>query len=151
MHHLSTACAPPQVDESYFESYSYFDIHRDMLGDAPRTSAYRDALERNPSLLAGAAVLDVGCGTGILSLFAARGGGAAVVGVDGSERMAAIAAALAADNGFGRAPGATDDAGARVRTVVGKLEDLPASALPLEKFDVLVSEWHAALRRCRDT
>ena len=127
------------MDTSYFESYSYFDIHRDMLGDAPRTSAYRDALERNPSLLRGAAVLDVGCGTGILSLFAARGGAAAVVGVDGSDRMAAMAAALAAENGFGPAPGDASGAAARVRTVAGKLEDL--AALPLDTFDVIVSEW----------
>lgn len=47
-----------------------------------RTDAYRDALERNQGLLKGAAVLDVGCGTGILSLFAARGGAANVVGAE---------------------------------------------------------------------
>jgi len=128
-----------QVDSSYFDSYSYFDIHRDMLGDVPRTSTYREALECNPALMTGARVLDVGCGTGILSLFAARGGAAAVVGVDGSERMAATAAALAADNGFGKKPGDVDDSAARVRTVAGKVEDL--AALPFEKFDVLVSEW----------
>jgi protein arginine N-methyltransferase 3 len=128
-----------QVDSSYFDSYSYFDIHRDMLGDVPRTSTYREALECNPSLMNGARVLDVGCGTGILSLFAARGGAAAVVGVDGSERMAATAAALAADNGFGKKSGDADDASARVRTVAGKVEDL--ASLPFEKFDVLVSEW----------
>lgn len=45
-----------------------------------RTDAYQAALEGNPSLLSGATVLDVGCGTGILSMFAARGGAAAVVG-----------------------------------------------------------------------
>lgn len=128
-----------QVDSSYFDSYSYFDIHRDMLGDVPRTSTYREALECNPGLMSGARVLDVGCGTGILSLFAARGGAAAVVGVDGSERMAATAAALAADNGFGKKPGDADDASARVRTVAGKVEEL--ASLPIEKFDVLVSEW----------
>lgn len=31
-----------------------------------RTDAYRQALLNNPSLLRGATVLDVGCGTGIL-------------------------------------------------------------------------------------
>jgi 2-polyprenyl-3-methyl-5-hydroxy-6-metoxy-1,4-benzoquinol methylase len=57
----------------------------------PRTQAYKSALLRNPGLLSGATVLDVGCGTGILSLFAARGGAAAVVGLDGSERIAGFA------------------------------------------------------------
>lgn len=52
-----------------------------------RTEAYRDALEKNPSLMRGAKLLDVGCGTGILSMCAARGGAAAVVGIDGSEQM----------------------------------------------------------------
>lgn len=56
-----------------------------------RTEAYRVALEGNPSLMRGARVLDVGCGTGILSMFAARGGAAAVVGLDGSERIAGFA------------------------------------------------------------
>lgn len=57
----------------------------------PRTSAYEAALTQNPSLLKGATVLDVGCGTSILSLFAAKGGAAAVVGLDGSERIAGFA------------------------------------------------------------
>jgi protein arginine N-methyltransferase 3 len=56
-----------------------------------RTEAYRDALTLNPSLLKGARVLDVGCGTGILSMFAARGGAAGVVGLEASERMAGFA------------------------------------------------------------
>jgi protein arginine N-methyltransferase 3 len=126
----------PQVDATYFESYSYFSIHREMLGDIPRTSAYRTALEANPGLLRGARVLDVGCGTGILSLFAARAGADAVVGVDGSARMAGVAASLAAANGYG--PGAGGEPGV-VTIVSGKIEDL--EVLPLEQFDVIVSEW----------
>ena len=45
-----------------------------MLLDRPRTNAYRDAMERNAELFRGATVIDVGCGTGVLSLFAAKAG-----------------------------------------------------------------------------
>ena len=45
-----------------------------------RTDAYQRAVEGNPGLLRGATVLDVGAGTGILSMFAARAGAAHVFG-----------------------------------------------------------------------
>jgi 2-polyprenyl-3-methyl-5-hydroxy-6-metoxy-1,4-benzoquinol methylase len=54
----------------------------------PRSEVYRDALTRNPGLLKGARLLDVGCGTSILCLFGAQGGAASVVGLDGSARIA---------------------------------------------------------------
>ncbi|GJP56801.1 hypothetical protein CLOM_g15848 [Closterium sp. NIES-68] len=88
------------IDASYFSSYAGFGIHREMLGDKARTTAYQAALEENPSLIEGATVLDVGCGTGILSLFAARGGAARVVAVDGSREILAVAQQIAGDNGY---------------------------------------------------
>lgn len=61
----------------------------------------------------GRRVLDVGCGTGILSMFAARGGASAVVGVDNSS-FAEDARAIVADNGL-------QD---RISVVQGKVEEM---------------------------
>ena len=58
----------------YFGSYSHFNIHEEMLRDTARTEAYRLAIEKNVHLFEGKTVLDIGTGTGILSLFAAKYG-----------------------------------------------------------------------------
>ncbi len=54
----------------YFDSYSHFGIHEEMLKDEVRTKSYMNAIEQNKHLFRGKIVLDVGCGTGILSMFA---------------------------------------------------------------------------------
>ncbi|KFM23394.1 putative protein arginine N-methyltransferase 3 [Auxenochlorella protothecoides] len=123
--------ASARVDAAYFESYSFFDIHRDMLSDKARTEAYQAALEQNPQLMQGARVLDVGCGTGILSMFAARAGASRVVGVDGSSRIAEVARQNVLANGLGD----------RVSIVSGRVEAVEELDVPGSKVDVLVSEW----------
>ena len=142
------------IDDNYFGSYGYFDIHRTMLDDVARTAAYRVALEENPSCVHGKKVLDIGCGTGILSMFAARGGASKVVGIDGAADIAAVACANVKHNGFD----------GTIKIVQGKVEELLAQAggvandgggtsteedtdpnasnlLQPHSFDVLVSEW----------
>ena len=54
-----------------------------MLKDEVRTLTYRNAMYQNKHLFRGKVVLDVGCGTGILSMFAVKAGAKHVYGVSG--------------------------------------------------------------------
>jgi protein arginine N-methyltransferase 3 len=73
-----------EEEEEYFSTYSHFSIHLEMLSDKIRTESYRNFISKNPTLFRDKVVLDVGCGTGILSLFAAESGAKLVIGVDQS-------------------------------------------------------------------
>ena len=52
-----------------------------MLKDEVRTSTYMKAMVNNKHLFEGKVVLDVGSGTGILCMFAAKAGAKKVIGV----------------------------------------------------------------------
>jgi SAM-dependent methyltransferase len=121
---------PSLIGDYYFDGYSHIGIHETMLRDAARTQAYANALLSNASILQGKVVLDVGCGTGILSMLAARAGAKKVIGVDMSSILRTSQKVIE-KNGLGD----------RIRLVRGRMEDL---VLPLEEgeeIDVIVSEW----------
>ena len=70
-----------------------------MIQDKVRTATYASFILTTPQLFKDAIVLDVGCGTGILSLFAARAGAKRVFAVDASD-IAGKAEKIVKANGF---------------------------------------------------
>lgn len=111
----------------YFDSYSHFGIHEEMLKDRVRTQSYMQAIEKNKHIFEGKIVLDVGCGTGILSMFAARAGAAKVYAVECSA-IAEQAKRIISDNGFSDT----------VEVIQKKMEDVE---LPCQYVDIILSEW----------
>eukprot|EP01068_Selenidium_serpulae_P008076 Selendium_serpulae@DN4884_c0_g1_i5.p1 len=87
-------------DSLYFSAYSFLDIHREMILDSVRTSAYHSFIVNNPEEFKDKIVLDVGCGTGILSMFCLQAGAKHVVAVDAASKTIKIAKKIAEDNGF---------------------------------------------------
>jgi predicted RNA methylase len=68
-----------------------------MLEDRPRMKTYKESLEDNKELLKDKIVIDVGAGTGILSIFAARAGARHVYAIEFSE-TAKMAVKVIAEN-----------------------------------------------------
>ena len=115
------------TEQRYFSSYDHFGIHEEMLKDQTRTLAYRSAIYQNASMFKGKVVLDVGCGTGILSMFAARSGAKHVIGVDMSN-IITMARKIVDLNGFSD----------KITLIQGKMEEIE---LPFPKVDIIISEW----------
>lgn len=70
-----------------------------MIQDIARTEAYKNAILSNRALFEGKTVLDVGAGTGILSIFCAQAGASKVYAVEASQ-TAELARKLVDENHF---------------------------------------------------
>ncbi|XVE54120.1 hypothetical protein DITRI_Ditri03aG0055900 [Diplodiscus trichospermus] len=112
----------------YFDSYSHFvPVFQEMLKDVVRTKTYQNVIYKNKFLFQNKVVLDVGAGTGILSLFCAKAGAAHVYAVECSH-MADMAKEIVETNGLSDV----------VTVLKGKIEEIE---LPVAKVDIIISEW----------
>lgn len=104
------------------------DWHRTILVDEGRNAAYDAALRR--AVRAGSRVLDIGAGSGLLAMMAARAGATEVVSCEMNAAMAGVAAEIVERNGY-----------ADRISIVGKhSRQLAIGADLAEPVDILVSE-----------
>lgn len=118
-----------KVDHSqdeYFTSYDSVEVHRLMIRDKPRTEAYRDAILNNSGYFKDKIVMDIGAGTGILSLFAKQAGAKKVYAVEASP-LAEVLREIVEIN---------DEEGV-IEVVHGKAEEIELGT----KVDIIISEW----------
>lgn len=99
-------------------------VHREMLLDDVRCKTYRNAIYQTVN--AGDIVLDIGAGTGILSMFAVQAGAGKVYAIEKSA-IAEFAREIITKNGM-------QD---QIQIIQ---EDMDQVRLP-EKIDVIVAEW----------
>lgn len=102
-------------------------IHETMLKDTVRTDAYRDFIYENKHLFKDKVVLDVGCGTGVLSMFCAKAGAKKVIAVDNSA-IIDKAREHVFENGLDKI----------ITCLHGKIEEV---VLPVKQVDIIISEW----------
>ncbi|XP_030625760.1 histone-arginine methyltransferase CARM1 [Chanos chanos] len=111
--------------QQYFQFYGCLSQQQNMLQDYLRTATYQKAILLNEIDFKDKVVLDVGCGTGILSFFAVQAGAKKVYAVEASS-VARYAEILVKSNNLSD----------RITVLSGKIEEVSCP----EKVDVIISE-----------
>lgn len=138
-----------ESDKSFYDSYNDYESHNVMLSDVSRNMAYAAALAR--SVKPDDVVIDLGSGTGFLSVLAACAGAKCVIAVEPSEVGAdggVLEQTLAANGVSDRVLILNCDIESApamyIRTLLTKSTTVDATRFPpnLSKAaNVLVSEW----------
>ncbi|KAJ8320847.1 hypothetical protein KUTeg_002434 [Tegillarca granosa] len=114
-------------DDEYFGQYGCLKLHHEMLSDKPRNLAYLFAIQKNSKLLHNKIVLDVGCGTGILSLMVAKYAQPKQIYAVEASDMAEHAVSIVKRNGYSDI----------INVIHSYVEDVEID----EKVDLIISEW----------
>nr|MBE5724336.1 arginine methyltransferase 1 [Cucujiformia] len=103
--------------------------HEEMFKDEVRTLTYRNSMYHNKHLFSGKTVMDIGCGTGILSMFAAKAGAKRVIAVECSNIV-----------DFARKIVEANKLDHIITIIKGKVEEI---SLPegIDSVDIIISEW----------
>ncbi|XP_051917715.1 protein arginine N-methyltransferase 8-B isoform X2 [Hippocampus zosterae] len=126
---MGKLCNPEDMTSKdyYFDSYAHFGIHEEMLKDEVRTLTYRNSMYHNKHVFKDKIVLDVGSGTGILSMFAAKAGAKHVYGIECSS-ISEYSERIIKSNHLDSV----------ITIINGKVEEVE---LPVEEVDIIISEW----------
>ena len=119
------------LDENYMEDtppdeYQFLHYQKNMLEDTARTGIYYQAIMKHQEYFKNKVVLDIGAGSGILSIFSAMAGAKKVYAVEASDIYPRTQELIDSNN-----------LGDIIEVYHGKMEEID---LP-EKVDVIVSEW----------
>jgi len=115
-------------NDDYFTSYDDVEVHRLMINDKARTESYRDAILNNRHIFKDKTVMDIGAGTGILSLFAKKAGAKKVFAVEASPLVSVLKEIVE-----------LNDEEKVIEVIHGKAEDLDLR--DNIKVDIIISEW----------
>jgi len=110
--------------DNYLKPYGDIELQRRMVSDRFRTDAFAAAIRE--VVQPGDVVLDVGTGTGILSMFAAKAGARKVYGIDATD-IADVATDLVKANGLSD----------QIEILRGRAGELQLD----QKVDLIISEW----------
>ncbi|XP_043255239.1 probable protein arginine N-methyltransferase 6.1 [Colletes gigas] len=114
--------------DKYFKSYEELDVHQLMLSDKVRTLAYKNAILNSKHMFDKKIVMDVGAGTGILSIFCAQAGAEKVYAIEASD-LVNLTEKVLVENKLNH----------KITVIHSKVEDIDPNNF--EKVDIIVSEW----------
>ncbi|XP_014085589.2 protein arginine N-methyltransferase 1-B [Bactrocera oleae] len=109
------------------DTNAHVEVIAEHLKDFCCINFFQAAIMHNKHLFRGRKVLDIGCGVGILSLFAAKAGAAHVYAVD-SSNVLDYTEQIVSDNGYAEV----------IHVIKGSLENI---VLPVNEVDIIICNW----------